>query len=70
MFAGPAPACAVRSRRILRGMSDASLYSISFSHPSRAARLMLEHKGIDYHVPTVLPPELTGAIAMEAAVET
>ena len=29
-------------------MSDARVYSISFSHPSRAARLMLEHKGIDY----------------------
>ena len=34
---------------------DATLYSISFSHPSRAAGLMLRHKGIDARIVN-LPP--------------
>jgi glutathione S-transferase len=29
-------------------VTDARLYGMSISHPSRAAQLMLEHKGIDY----------------------
>jgi glutathione S-transferase len=35
-------------------VSDARLYSMAISHPSRAARLMLEHKGIEYDLVNVL----------------
>ena len=38
---------------ILRRVSDARLYGMSISHPSRAARLMLEHKGIEYRLVNV-----------------
>ena len=34
---------------------SATLYSISLSHPANAARLMLEHKGIEHRVVNVLP---------------
>ncbi|HEX8742313.1 MAG TPA: glutathione S-transferase [Thermoleophilaceae bacterium] len=33
----------------------AKLYAMSISHPSRAARLMLEHKGIEYDAVNVSP---------------
>jgi glutathione S-transferase len=33
----------------------AKLYSLSLSHPSQAARLMLEHKGIEHEVADLLP---------------
>jgi len=33
----------------------AKLYSLSLSHPSQAARLMLEHKGIEHEVDDLLP---------------
>ena len=33
----------------------AKLYSMSLSHPSQAARLMLEHKGIEHRVVDLLP---------------
>jgi glutathione S-transferase len=34
-------------------VSDTRLYGMAISHPSRAARLMLEHKGVDYDLVTV-----------------
>ena len=36
-------------------MSDGRLYGMSISHPARAARLMLDHKGIDYELVNVRP---------------
>src|SRR6185312_2123925 len=33
----------------------ATLYSLSLSHPSHAARLMLERKGIEHEVKDLLP---------------
>ena len=36
-------------------MAKARLYGMSVSHPAKAARLMLEHKGIDYDLVNVPP---------------
>jgi glutathione S-transferase len=36
-------------------MSDTKLYSLALSHPAHAARLMLEHKGIDHDVVNLVP---------------
>jgi glutathione S-transferase len=38
-----------------RGPVRARLYSLSLSHPSQAARLMLEHKGLEYELVDTLP---------------
>ncbi len=37
----------------MASVTDARLYGMSLSHPSRAARLMLEHKGIEYDLVNV-----------------
>jgi glutathione S-transferase len=44
---------------------SAKLYGLAVSHPSHAARAMLEHKGIDYEL--VNFPPLTQPIALRAA---
>src|SRR5436190_1077405 len=44
---------------------SAKLYGIAISHPSHAARAMLEHKGIDYEL--VNFPPLSQPIALRAA---
>ena len=33
----------------------AKLYALSLSHPSQAARLMLEHKGIEHQIVDLMP---------------
>ena len=41
---------------------SATLYAVYTSHPSHAARLMLEHKGIDHEVVNLVPGTHAAAV--------